>query len=225
MLENVVKNLSVVQSDIQAVFEHYFLLPKPTQIIVVTKTQPIDAIIPLLEMGHRVFGENRILEAFEKWQPLKARYPDIELHLIGSLQGNKVKKALQIFDVIQTVDRISLIDDIIKYKDIIKNHKFFIQINTGKEPQKSGVLINDFSDLLSYSNNHGIKISGLMCIPPARENATHHFAIMHSLARQNGSLKLSAGMSSDYLKAVLYGTDYVRIGTAIFEKNDTNNNF
>ncbi len=220
MLENVVKNLSVVQSDIQAVFEHYFLLPKPIQVIVVTKTQPIDTIIPLLDMGHRVFGENRVLEAFEKWQPLKAHYPDIELHLIGSLQSNKVKKALQIFDVIQTIDRISLIDDMIKHKESIQKHQFFIQINTGEEPQKSGVLMNDFSDLLLYSNNHGIKISGLMCIPPVDENATHHFAIMQSLARQNGFLKLSAGMSSDYLKAVLYGTDYVRIGTAIFGKNN-----
>lgn len=218
MLENVVKNLSGIQSDIQAVFAHYFLLPKPTQVIVVTKTRPIDAIIPLLDMGHRVFGENRVLEAYEKWQPLKARYPDIELHLIGSLQSNKVKKALQIFDVIQTIDRISLIDDMIKHKEHIQNKQFFIQVNTGEEPQKSGVLMNDFCDLLLYSNKHGIKISGLMCIPPVDDNPTHHFAIMQSLARQNGFLKLSAGMSSDYHKAILYGTDYVRIGTAIFGK-------
>jgi hypothetical protein len=220
MSQNILQNLASVHSDIQSVFEHYFLSPKPVQVIVVTKTQPIEKIIPLLEAGHRIFGENRVLDAYDKWLPLKARYPDIELHLIGHLQSNKIKKALEVFDVIQTIDRTSMVDDILKHQDMIKNHQFFIQVNTGAEPQKSGVTLGDFANLLLYANSHALKISGLMCIPPVMEDSGHHFAIMQSLARQNGALKLSAGMSSDYHKAIIHGTDYIRIGTAIFGKND-----
>ncbi len=220
MSHSVINNLLSIQSEIQSVFAHYFLVPRPINIIAVSKMQTADAIIPLLDAGHRIFGENKVSEAFEKWTPLKEQYPDIELHLIGGLQTNKVKKALAIFDVIQTIDRINLIDEIVKHKDIIHNKKFFIQVNTGEEAQKSGISLGGFSDLLSYATSQHIKISGIMCIPPALDNPTYHFSVMQSLARQNGSLKISAGMSADYHKAIIHGTDYIRIGTAIFGQRD-----
>jgi pyridoxal phosphate enzyme (YggS family) len=212
---NVVHNLSLIQAEIKSVFDYYFLSPRPIKIIAVSKTQPSDAIIPLLRAGHRIFGENKVLEAYEKWLPLKQEYPDIELHLIGALQTNKVKKALQIFDVIQTIDRTSVVDEIIKHTDLMQHKQFFIQVNVGDESQKSGVAIDGFSELLTYTQTHALPISGLMCIPPAT-NPSHYFAVMQSLARMNGFLKLSAGMSSDYQKAIIHGTDYIRIGTAIF---------
>jgi PLP dependent protein len=220
MSHTVVHNLRSIQSEIESIFAHYFLVSRPIKIIVVSKTQTADAIIPLLDAGHRIFGENKVSEAFEKWTPLKAQYPDIELHLIGGLQTNKIKKALQIFDVIQTVDCIHLIDEIVKHKDIVHNKKFFIQINTGEETQKSGISPDGFSDLLSYATNKHMKISGIMCIPPVLDNPTYHFSVMQSLSRQHGSLDISAGMSSDYHKAIIHGTDYIRIGTAIFGQRD-----
>lgn len=213
---DVVHNLSVIQSEIKSIFDYYFLLPKPVHIIAVSKKQPVQSILPLLQAGHRIFGENNVTEAYTKWLSLKQEYSDIELHLIGHLQTNKVKKALEIFDVIQTIDRKNLVDEIIKYPDLIKNKKFFIQINIGNEPQKSGIFLNEFNELFSYAQSKGILIMGLMCIPPLMDNPTYYFLIMQSLARQNGFLKLSAGMSADYHKAILCGTDYIRIGTAIF---------
>ena len=212
---NVIHNLSLVQAEIKSVFDYYFLSPKPVKIIAVSKTQPVDAIIPLLEAGHRIFGENKVIEAYDKWLPLKQKYPDIELHLIGALQTNKVKKALQVFDVIQTIDRCGLVDEIVKHTDLMQHKQFFIQVNVGDEPQKSGIAIAEFSDLLTYTHTHALPISGLMCIPPV-VHSSHYFSVMQSLARMNGFLKLSAGMSSDYQKAIIHGTDYIRIGTAIF---------
>jgi PLP dependent protein len=216
MVTDVVHNLSLIQSEINSVFDYYYLSPRPVTIIAVSKTHPPEAIIPLLDNGHRIFGENKVQEAYDKWIPLKQKYQDIELHLIGSLQTNKVKKALQIFDVIQTIDRKNVIDEIIKHTDLMANKQFFIQVNVGDESQKSGVAINELSSLIEYAKNKNMPISGLMCIPPNDVNASHHFAVMQSLIRQYGHLKLSAGMSADYRQAIIHATDYIRIGTAIF---------
>lgn len=213
----IIDNFNHIISVIKEVFAFYKLPPKPIQTIVVTKNQPIENIIPLLEDGHRLFGENKVQEAYEKWPQLKERYSDIELHLIGPLQSNKVKKALDLFDAIQVIDRESVIDTLTKHSDLIKpHHQFFIQVNIGNEPQKSGVLVSDFPELLTYAKNHAIKISGLMCIPPQDQDPVNYFMMMQSLCRQNGNLKLSAGMSSDYKQAILCGADYIRIGSAIF---------
>ncbi|MFT6072042.1 MAG: pyridoxal phosphate enzyme (YggS family) [Alphaproteobacteria bacterium] len=225
MDHTIIENLETINTEIATVFAYYFLEPRAVNIIAVSKNHTAEHIMPLLKAGHRVFGENKVMEAIEKWTPLKALYPDIELHLIGALQSNKVKKALTIFDVIQTIDRPSLIDELVKYPDIIKDKKFFIQVNTGHEDQKSGVTLTDFASLLAYAKDKLLPISGLMCIPPIHDNAVHHFTVLQSLvrqngARQNGGLKMSAGMSADFDKAIIAGTDYIRIGTALFGKRE-----
>jgi pyridoxal phosphate enzyme (YggS family) len=219
MLHEIVNNLNHIKAEIAKTFAFHYLLPKSTHIIAVSKNQPIEKIMPLLQSGHRIFGENKVLEAVEKWTPLKEQYPDIKLHHIGHLQTNKIKKALTIFDVFQTIDRPAVVDELIKNQSMITNKQFFIQINTGNEPQKSGVMLDGFSTLLEITKQKKLPITGLMCIPPVNENPLKHFLILQSIARQNGQLNISAGMSSDYHKAILAGTDYVRIGTKIFEES------
>lgn len=221
--ERIIKNFNYIQRNIAATFDFYYLHPKDVQIIAVSKNQTTETIETLLKAGHRVFAENRVGEAFDKWVSLKAHYPDTELHLIGSLQTNKVKKALSLFDVIQTIDRIELIDAIIKTRqtqDGTHSCQFFIQVNTGNEPQKSGVSIKDFPDLFDYAFKAGMEISGLMCIPPVEEEASFHFGILQSLIKDFSTperqLLMSAGMSDDYDKAIICNTDYIRIGTGLF---------
>ncbi len=192
-------------------------LKRPVTLVAVSKTQPQEAILPLLEAGHRVFGENRIQEAMEKWPLLRERYPDIELHLIGSLQTNKVKEALSLFDVIHTIDRAGLVDAIYKEKNkaITRCNQFLIQINTGKEPQKGGALIENLPSLIAYMSTR-IPVNGLMCIPPAEDIPDSHFALLSKLAKKYKLPYLSMGMSNDYKTAIKFGATHVRIGTALF---------
>lgn len=187
-------------------------------LVAVSKTFDGDAIRPVLEAGQRVFGENRVQEAQGKWPALREDFPDIELHLIGPLQSNKAKEAVTLFDVIETVDREKIAAELAK--EIAKQGKapkLYVQVNTGLEEQKAGI---DPREAVAFVNRcrevHGLKIEGLMCIPPVEENPGPHFALLEKLAREAGVEKLSMGMSGDFETAVAFGATSVRVGSAIF---------
>lgn len=187
-------------------------------LVAVSKTFDADAIRPVLEAGQRVFGENRVQEAQGKWPALREDFPDIELHLIGPLQSNKAKEAVALFDVIETVDREKIAAELAK--EIAKQGKapkLYVQVNTGLEEQKAGI---DPREAVAFVNRcrevHGLKIEGLMCIPPVEENPGPHFALLEKLAREAGVEKLSMGMSGDFETAVTFGATSVRVGSAIF---------
>ena len=187
-------------------------------LIAVSKTFDVEDIIPLLERGQRVFGENRVQEAQGKWPELRKKYSGIELHLIGPLQTNKVAEAVSLFDVIQTLDRPKLIAALAK--EIQKQGtatKLLIQVNTGCEPQKAGVLPEDLEQFMGLAREQfKNKITGLMCIPPVEDDPTLHFSMLKSMAKTYHLPQLSMGMSGDYEAAIAEGATYVRVGSAIF---------
>ena len=186
-------------------------------LIAVSKTKPVSAIAEALAAGQRVFGENRVQEALEKFTALKKKFCDLDLHLIGPLQTNKAAEAVALFDVIHTVDRPRLVRILVR--EMTRQQRFprcLVQVNTGEEPQKSGVLPADLADLLAVCQTEGLAIDGLMVIPPIDEEASLHFSFLGKLARQHGLDKLSMGMSADYELAVRFGADYVRVGSGIF---------
>ncbi len=193
-----------------------------TNIIAVSKTFPPEKILPLLKAGHREFGENKVQEAFHKWAKLKQDFKNVNLHLIGPLQSNKVKNALEIFDCIQTLDREKIVlkisDYIINQKQHIKiKHKFMVQVNIDEEPQKSGLKLNQVVEFVNWSKfDIGINIIGLMCIPNFEKDPTSSFKILNSLAEKCNLKDKSMGMSKDYLSAINCGSNYIRIGTSIF---------
>ncbi len=191
-------------------------------IIAVYKTFGEEKILPLIKYGHKDFGENKVQEAVAKWTSLKEKNSDIKLHMIGKLQTNKVKEAVRIFDTIHSLDSIKLAEKISKeQKKIDKNLQILIQINIGEEIQKSGIDINDVKNLLNISINElKLNIIGLMCIPPNDNNEEKYFLKMKELKDELRLDDLSMGMSNDYLKAIRYGSTYVRIGSKIFgERN------
>ncbi len=187
-------------------------------LVAVSKSFGAEAITPVIEAGQRVFGENRVQEAMAKWPGLKAGHPQIELHLIGSLQSNKAKEAVALFDAIHSVDRPSLCEALAK--EIAKQNRhplLFVQVNTGAEPQKAGVLPEDADDFLRRCReDHGLEISGLMCIPPIDEAPAPYFALTAKIAKCNGLKLLSMGTSADFATAVQFGATHVRVGSAIF---------
>ncbi len=188
-------------------------------LVAVSKAHPAESMLPLLEVGHRVFGENKVQEAEAKWPSLRERFTDIELHLIGSLQSNKAKEALVLFDVIETIDRPSLVIALSKARADGQGGRckaFYIQVNIGEEPQKGGVLPAELPTLLAQCEKAALPISGLMCVPPADENSAPYFAWLHTLAKRHGIKQVSMGMSGDYLSAVRLGATHVRVGTALF---------
>ena len=186
-------------------------------LVAVSKTFEADAIRPVIEAGQRVFGENRVQEAQAKFPALKSEFPDLELHLIGPLQTNKVKDAMALFDVIQTLDRVKLADAFaVERERSGRCPRLFLQVNTGEEPQKAGVLPRDTAALIAYARKLELPLDGLMCIPPAEDDAAPHFAFLAKLARDHGLAKLSMGMSGDFELAVRFGATHVRVGTAIF---------
>ena len=188
------------------------------KIIAVTKRQPLERIIAALNTGHKVYGENQVQESLRKWPNLKKKYKNIELHLVGPLQSNKAKEAIQIFDVIQTVDREKIAKVLKKEEEIIQKKLFYmIQINTGEESQKSGVMPNETDNFVNYCRNDlKLNIQGLMCIPPINEDATIHFAYLRKKAEKYKLPYLSMGMSEDYKEAIHFGATHVRVGTVIF---------
>lgn len=187
-------------------------------LVAVSKTFAGEAIEPVIEAGQRVFGENRVQEAKSKWPALIEKHAGIQLHLIGPLQSNKAKEAVALFDAIHSVDRDSLCEALAKEIAAQKrNPLLFAQINTGAEPQKAGVLPQDADAFLkNCAEKYGLKISGLMCIPPAEEAPGPHFALTAKIAKRNGLKLLSMGMSADFADAILLGATHVRVGSAIF---------
>ena len=192
------------------------------EIIAVSKTFPIDQILPLIEYGHKHFGENKVQEAIVKWSDLKLKNKKINLHLIGKLQSNKVKNAVKIFDYIHSLDNIKLANKIaVEQKKINKSLKLFIQINIGNEDQKNGLIPDDLKNFYNQCVNElNLNIIGLMCIPPQTGNMRDYFNKMLELKNSVGLKDLSMGMSNDYLEAVNCGASFLRIGSKIFgERN------
>lgn len=191
-------------------------------LVAVSKTYAADHIRPVLDLGHRVFGENRVQEAKQKWPDLRQHYPDLELHLIGPLQSNKAAEAVALFDVIQTVDRPKIAEALAaEMKNQNRFPKLFVQVNTGLEPQKAGVLPNDLAAILNLMRNDlSLSVEGLMCIPPVDDSAPKHFAMLRDMATRHGLIKLSMGMSGDYAEAIAQGATHVRVGSAIFGARD-----
>jgi pyridoxal phosphate enzyme (YggS family) len=190
-------------------------------LIAVSKTRSIEEIEPLIAAGQRAFGENRIQEAAAKWPELKARYPDITLHLIGQLQSNKAQEAVEIFDVIHTVDRPSLVSALGKaMRDQARHLPCFIQVNIGAEEQKGGCAISALPELLELAKKEGFEITGLMCLPPANVEPAPFFALLAELAARHGLAGLSMGMSGDFATAIMLGATHIRVGTALFGERD-----
>ncbi|MCB1558137.1 MAG: YggS family pyridoxal phosphate-dependent enzyme [Alphaproteobacteria bacterium] len=192
-------------------------LPSDVVLVAVTKTLSSEMIDKALDADLRIFGENRVQEAMLHWSTRRAAYSDLELHLIGSLQTNKVRDAVSLFDVIETVDRPALINALVK--ECEKQNKFprfFVQVNIGEEPQKAGVLVEDLPEFLSYAKDRGLKIEGLMCIPPADQDPRPFFVQMRSLQQRYQLPYLSMGMSSDFEEAIACGATHIRVGSALF---------
>ena len=196
--------------------------PEAVTLIAVSKTFSATEIDPVITAGQRVFGENRVQEAKTKWPALRAKWPGIELHLIGPLQSNKTAEAIQLFDAIHTVDRPKIAEAIAsEMRKQGKAMTLFVQVNTGREPQKAGIdpgLADAF--LHECRERHGLAIAGLMCIPPAGDDPRSHFEMLADIARRNGLAKLSMGMSGDYSLAIACGATHVRVGSAIFGVRD-----
>lgn len=186
-------------------------------LIAVSKTHAAEKITPLLEIGHRVFGENRVQEAQGKWPALLEQYPDTELHLIGQLQSNKAEDAVALFDCIHALDRLSLLKALAKAMDKVgKRVPCFVQVNIGDEEQKGGCPVKELPDFLANVREADIPIAGLMCLPPADIEPAPFFAFLAKLADDNGLDGLSMGMSGDYPTAVQLGATHIRVGTALF---------
>ena len=188
-----------------------------TKLIAVSKVQPIERVVKVLDQGHRSFGENRIQEAHSKWPGLKKNYDGVELHVIGPLQTNKTRIAMELADSIHTVDRSKLAKNIARIaQELGKCPELFVQVNTGEERQKSGVIPTETEAFVAECLKMDLPVNGLMCIPPIDEEASLHFALLKKLAENCGVEKLSMGMSEDFEKAISFGATHVRVGSAIF---------
>jgi len=214
--------LSAVRGEIERACREASRDPSSVTLVAVSKTFDAGAIEPVLAAGQKVFGENRVQEAQKKWPPLLQSHPGVELHMIGPLQSNKAKEAVALFDAIHSVDRSSLCEALAK--EIAKQGRrprLFVEINTGAEPQKAGVLPQDADEFLKRCREtYNLVIDGLMCIPPAEEAPAPHFALTAKIAKRNGLKLLSMGMSADYSVAIAMGATHVRVGSAIFGARD-----
>jgi hypothetical protein len=191
------------------------------QLIAVSKVQPAERVEAVLTAGHRLFGENYVQEAAGKWPDWRARFPGVQVHMIGPLQTNKAKVAVDLFDAIHTVDRPSLAEKLARLaQDRGASPDLFVQVNTGAEPQKAGVLPEDADAFIAACRGMGLPVTGLMCIPPEGEDSTPHFALLRDVAARNGLTGLSMGMSGDFEAAIAHGATHVRVGSAIFGARD-----
>lgn len=221
--EDITANLAFIRAEIARVAQDCGRDPASVKLIAVSKFHARESLLPALEAGQRDFGENRVQETAEKWPALRAQWRDCTLHLIGPLQTNKVRAALSLFDVIHSLDRENLA---CRIADGIaaggNSPEFFIQVNTGMEPQKSGIPPDDADRLITLCREElGLKITGLMCIPPAGDDPSPHFALLAQIARRNHLANLSMGMSDDFAAAIKHGATHVRVGTAIFGPRQT----
>ena len=215
-MHSTVKNLLDIESNIKIHLDELKINNIP-KIIAVSKTFKIDKILPLLDHGHIDFGENKVQEAIEKWSEIKKANSSIKLHMIGKLQTNKVKFAVQLFDYIHSVDNEKLARKIADEQNKLnKKIKIFLQVNIGEENQKSGINKNDVRHLVSYCKEIGLDLIGLMCIPPINIDPENYFKEMNILNKSLGFSELSMGMSSDFLLASKYLSTYVRVGSSIF---------
>lgn len=212
------RNLLTIKDNIAKACKNYQRNIDDINIVAVSKTIAIEKIEQAIALGITNFGENYLKEAKEKWPELKSKYPNIKLHFIGHLQSNKVKDAFSIFDCIQSVDSINLANEIVKYQNKFqKIMPIFVQVNIGNEPQKSGVKIEETNDFIKFcKNNLNLEVKGLMAVPPSDKNPAPFFALLKKIATENGLKELSMGMSLDYDIAIALGSNYVRIGTALF---------
>jgi len=210
--------LRLVRQEIALAAEAAGRDPDSVKLVAVTKTVPAQAIEEAIEAGQRCFGENRVQEADAKWHALKERHPGIELHLIGPLQSNKVREAVGLFELIETVDRPKLARALAEeMARANKRPRLFVQVNTGEEPQKAGVPPSEAESFVALCRDtFGLTVDGLMCIPPFDEEPAMHFALLAKLAERIGVKELSMGMSGDFARAIAFGATNVRIGTAIF---------
>jgi len=211
-------NLTAVKETIANAAKEDSRAPESVELIAVSKTYKEAAIRPVLDAGHRRFGENRVQEAVGKWPSLREAYADIELHLIGPLQSNKARQAVELFDVIHTIDRPKIAQAIAgEMRSQGKDLALFVQVNIGQEPQKAGIAPSETIAFVEKCTSElGLRIKGLMCIPPVDEEPSVHFALLGKLARECGLEQLSMGMSSDYPIAIHFGATHVRVGSAIF---------
>jgi pyridoxal phosphate enzyme (YggS family) len=213
-----VDGLARVRADVAQACRDAGRDPGTVTLVAVSKTFDTDAIVPVIQAGQRVFGENRVQEAKGKWPALKAAHPDIALHLIGPLQSNKAKEAVALFDAIHSLDRPSLAEALAK--EVVRQNRqpqLFVEINTGSEPQKAGVLPEEADAFIARCREtHGLAVAGLMCIPPFDEAPAPHFALTAKIAQRNALSLLSMGMSADFRIAIAFGATHVRVGTAIF---------
>ena len=210
-------SLADIRSRISAAERKAGRAPNSVELIAVSKVQPDERVAAVLREGHRVFGENRVQEAQTRWPKFLERHDDLTLHLIGPLQSNKVRPALELFDAIHTVDRPKLarrIADIAQ--DLGKSPQIFIQVNTGEEPQKAGVLPAETDALVAECRTMDLSPEGLMCIPPIDEEPSLHFSLLAKIAARNGLEGLSMGMSADFESAIALGATHIRVGSAIF---------
>ena len=211
--------LELVTSEIAGAADLARRSPADITLIAVSKTRSSDEIIPLLEAGHRMFGENRVQEAADKWPELKAAFHTVELHLIGQLQSNKASEAVALFDTIHSVDRLSLISALGKaMRDQGKQVPCFIQVNIGAEQQKGGCALDELPELLIAAHDAGVPVQGLMCLPPADIERAPFFALLAELAARHELQGLSMGMSDDFPTAIMLGATHIRVGTALFGK-------
>ncbi|HVI52791.1 MAG TPA: YggS family pyridoxal phosphate-dependent enzyme [Candidatus Sulfotelmatobacter sp.] len=217
---DVVEQWQTVRAELAQAAQAAKRQPEDVQLVAVSKTHPAERIAPLLEAGHRLFGENRVQEAESKWPGLRRRWPDLKLHLIGPLQSNKVREAVALFDAIETVDREKLARALAT--EMVRSGRVlecFIQVNTGAESQKAGVLPGEADGLIRLCRDElALNVAGLMCIPPVEEDPARHFDLLAAIAARHGLQGLSMGMSGDYPAAIAHGATHVRVGTAIFGK-------
>jgi PLP dependent protein len=210
-------SLSDIHARLSDVCRRHGRDPSEITLIAVSKVQPLDRIEQVLAEGHRVFGENRVQEAQGKWPDFRARYDGIDLHLIGPLQTNKTRAAIELFDAIHTVDRPKLARTIARLSDETGlRPDVFVQVNTGDESQKAGVSVDEVDDLVAECRSLELRLKGLMCIPPIDETPSLHFALLAKIAERNGLKGLSMGMSSDFEEAIAQGATHIRVGSAIF---------
>ena len=217
-MNHIAENLAAVKARIDQAVDAAGRDPGAVTLVAISKTKPAELIVEAIHAGHRVFGENRVQEAEMKWPMLKVDAPDIRLHLVGPLQRNKVRKAVALFDVIESVDRERLARALAE--EMARTGfrpECMIQVNTGEEPQKAGILPDDIDEFVRLCRDElKLPITGLMCIPPVDEEPALHFGLLAEMARRNGLVKLSMGMSDDFETGVRFGATHVRVGTAIF---------
>jgi len=221
---NVANNLMLINQKIEASLKGTNRQKDDVKLIAVSKVQPVEKIEAALVEGHRLFGENRVQEAALKWPALRTKYPDAKLHLIGPLQTNKVKDAIMLFDVIETLDRLKLAEEI-KKQSLKKGSDItcYVQVNTGEEQQKAGVFPAEAEKFVKHCQDKvGLNIKGLMCIPPVNEEPALHFSLLGEIAGRLNLPILSMGMSDDFETAIAFGATHIRIGSSIFGKRENN---